>query len=305
MDKKTFFDNLCVPEGVVDAVIDTDTYNEIDDQFALAYLINSDDKINLKAIYAAPFHNERSASPADGMRKSYEEIMRVLERMGREEYKAVVFRGAERYMENENTPVESEAMNDLVRRAREYSPEKPLYVIAIAAITNVASAIVAAPDIAENIVVVWLGGHDIHNNMECDEFNMNHDIAAARVVFECASPLVQLPCRGVVSAFAISEAELHTWFEGKNKICDFLVDNALSAQKAAMGKPWSRVIWDVTAVAWLLNDGDAFMESKIMPCRIPEYDLKYREVPETKDIRYVNYIKRDPLLRDLVKKLTK
>ena len=42
------------PKGKVDVVIDTDTYNEIDDQFAVAYLIKSDEKLNLKAIYAAP-----------------------------------------------------------------------------------------------------------------------------------------------------------------------------------------------------------------------------------------------------------
>ena len=30
------------PNGKVDAVVDTDTYNEIDDQFALSYLIKSD-----------------------------------------------------------------------------------------------------------------------------------------------------------------------------------------------------------------------------------------------------------------------
>ncbi|MDY6343140.1 MAG: hypothetical protein SPL79_02465 [Sphaerochaetaceae bacterium] len=29
------------PAGPVDAVIDTDTYNEIDDQYALAYLVKS------------------------------------------------------------------------------------------------------------------------------------------------------------------------------------------------------------------------------------------------------------------------
>ncbi len=39
------------PKGKVDVVIDTDTYNEIDDQFAVAYLIKSDEKLNLKAIY--------------------------------------------------------------------------------------------------------------------------------------------------------------------------------------------------------------------------------------------------------------
>ena len=53
------------PEGKIDVVLDTDTYNEIDDQFALAYLLRSGEKLNVKAIYAAPFFNEKSEGPAD------------------------------------------------------------------------------------------------------------------------------------------------------------------------------------------------------------------------------------------------
>ena len=66
--------NLQVPKGKIDVVLDTDTYNEIDDQFALVYLLRSPEKLNLKAIYAAPYFNDRSTSPEDGMEKSYEEI---------------------------------------------------------------------------------------------------------------------------------------------------------------------------------------------------------------------------------------
>ena len=47
--------NLDVPKGKVDVVLDTDAYTEIDDQYAIAYLLNSEDKLNVKAIYAAPF----------------------------------------------------------------------------------------------------------------------------------------------------------------------------------------------------------------------------------------------------------
>ena len=72
------------PQGKIDVVIDTDTYNEVDDQYALAYLIKSDDKLNLKAVYAAPFFNSNSAGPADGMERSYQEIMNVLELMDRD-----------------------------------------------------------------------------------------------------------------------------------------------------------------------------------------------------------------------------
>ena len=62
-------------EGRVDAVLDTDAYNEIDDQFALSYMLAYPERINLLAVTAAPFFNERSSSPEDGMLKSYEEII--------------------------------------------------------------------------------------------------------------------------------------------------------------------------------------------------------------------------------------
>ena len=60
MDPKQYLANLQVPIGVVDAVLDTDTYNEIDDQFALSYMFLSPEKFNLKAIYAATFFNNHS-----------------------------------------------------------------------------------------------------------------------------------------------------------------------------------------------------------------------------------------------------
>jgi len=60
------------PAGMVDVVLDTDTYNEIDDQYALALLAASQDKFNICGITAAPFHNHHSESPGDGMRRSYQ-----------------------------------------------------------------------------------------------------------------------------------------------------------------------------------------------------------------------------------------
>ena len=42
-------------------VLDTDTYNEIDDQFALVYALLSPE-LRVEAVYAAPFLNNRSKS---------------------------------------------------------------------------------------------------------------------------------------------------------------------------------------------------------------------------------------------------
>ena len=59
-------------------MLDTDAFNEIDDQFAVVQAILSPERIQLEAIYAAPFFNERSRSPGHGMQLSFEEIGRLL-----------------------------------------------------------------------------------------------------------------------------------------------------------------------------------------------------------------------------------
>ena len=127
--------NLEVPTHNVDVVMDTDAYNEIDDQFAIAYLLSCKRKLTTKAFYAAPFENENSENAADGMEKSYEEIYRMLDKLGDT---VDVFRGSAGFLADEHTPVISPAALDLAERVKDYSPENPLYVVAIAALTNIA-----------------------------------------------------------------------------------------------------------------------------------------------------------------------
>jgi len=288
---------LSVPQHPVDVVLDTDAYNEIDDQFAIAYLLKHGEKLHTKAIYAAPFKNERSESAADGMEKSYREIGKVLELCGESKE---VFRGSDRFLPDEQTPVLSDAAKDLVHRAKGYSPERPLYVVAIGAITNIASAILMDPAITESIVVVWLGGNALHYR-DTREFNLMQDIAAARVVFGSGVPLVMLPCMGVVSAFTVSRPELEHWFVGKNPLATYLAENTIAAaERYAAGKPWTRVIWDVTAVAWLLNDRDRFMLSRTVLTPMPTYAHQYTALENAQSARYVYHIWRDALLQDLV-----
>ena len=298
------------PVGRVDAVLDTDTYNEIDDQFALSYMIKSADKINIKAIYAAPFFNSHSTSPEDGMEKSYNEIFNLLTLMGEEEMKSIVYRGSTCYLHDEKTPVISDSANHLAALAMNYTEENPLYVVAIGAITNVASALLINPEIKDRIVIVWLGGHafDWHDTKE---FNMFQDVAAARVVFDCGAPVVQLPCYGVVSAFTVSGDDMRARFYGKNPLCNYLVTHSEEeiSRYVKPGNAWSRVIWDVTAVAWLTGanaDGtNKYMYFRNVPAPVCEYDFTYSHDESRQSIAYVYYIKRDALLNDMIEKLTK
>lgn len=294
---------LSSPQGYVDVVIDTDTYNEIDDQYALAYLLKSNDKLNTIAIYAAPFSNEKAKTPKEGMELSYHEIMNILSLMEKEKLKDIVKKGSDRYLENENKPVISDAVLDLIDKSKTYSKERPLYVVAIAALTNIASALLLDHSLKDRIVVIWLGGQAHHwPELDNKEFNMLQDIAAARVVFDSQVPFVQLPCMGVVSSFRISEPELLSHLKGKNALCDYLVETTIKeAKKNKKMKTWSRAIWDVTAVAWLLND---FTRDIVVPAPIPRYDNTYDYDNKRHVIKYVYHINRDLLFEDLVYKLS-
>lgn len=300
----TLTEEIRRPKGIVDVVMDTDAYNEIDDQFAISYLLASPDRASVQAFYAAPFLNHRSESPRDGMEKSYQEILRLLELAGREAYQKCTFRGAERYMADEKTPVLSEAAKDLSVRAMKYSREAPLYVLSIGAITNIASALVMNPEIADRIVVVWLGGHALEWP-DTKEFNMMQDVAAARVIFGSGVRLVQLPCMGVVEILRTTKPELEYWLRGKSRLCDYLIDNtAEEAERFAGGKPWSRVIWDVASVAWLLDTEGRMLDQTMIPAPLPGYDHHYQKDRLPHRTAYIRHIDRDAVFESLFSRLT-
>ena len=79
MTEEQYLRNLNAPNGKIDVILDTDAYNEVDDQYAISLLIKSADKFNVQAITAAPFFNIRSESPSDGMEKSYNEIIKIVQ----------------------------------------------------------------------------------------------------------------------------------------------------------------------------------------------------------------------------------
>ena len=301
VDEVSLIKRLQHPNHPVDVVLDTDTYNEIDDQYALAYLILNGEKLKLQAIYAAPFCNDRADNPKIGMERSYEEIKNVLQLMNCTDLLRNAYHGSEDYLEDEHTPQFSDAAKDLAKRAMMYTPEEPLYVVAIGAITNVASALLINPEIRDRIVIVWLGGNALHWH-NTHEFNMMQDVAAARIVLGCGAAVVLVPCMGVVSAFATNEPELRGWLKGKNPLCDYLYEvTTKQAVKDSGISCWSRPIWDVTAVAWLV-DGK-FMLDQLIPSPIPTYDHYWATCSKRHPIRYVYHINRDALFEDLFKKL--
>jgi purine nucleosidase len=287
------------PPGKVRMVLDTDTYNEVDDQFALAYAFLSKEKIELEAVYAAPFHNNRSNGPADGMEKSYDEILRLLKMLGKSP-EGFAFRGSNRYLEDVSKPIRSEAALDLVKKAMASSPENPLYVVPVGCITNIASAILIEPEIIKNIVVVWLGGNGL-NWPHQKEFNLMQDVLAARVVFDSGVPFVVMPCRPVVSHFHTTIPELKYNLEGKNELSDYLYN--IVAEYSGGRDAYSKVIWDVTAVAWLVDPG--WIKTNLVHSPVLTDQVTFSVNHSRHFIRMAEELNRDAIFRDMFGKLAK
>lgn len=304
MTKEQYLKNLNVPNGKVDVVLDTDTYNEVDDLFALCWMLKCEHKFNIKGICAAPFYNHLASSPKDGMEKSYNEILNLLKLAKKQELSSLVYKGSETYLPNESTAVESSAASFMADLANSYSPENPLYIIAIGAISNVASAILKNQNMKENTVVVWLGGHDINFEKPVSEFNMRQDVAAARVVIGSGVPIVMLPCNGVVDRLNTNKYELEHWLKGKNPLCDYLYEFTVNeCERLIPYKAWSKTIWDIAAIAWFMNDENRFMSSKKIPAIMPEYNGEYSFDENRRLIEYVTRINRDAIFEDLFLKL--
>lgn len=275
--------------------IDTDAGNEIDDQFAVVYALLSPERIGVEALYAAPFHNLRSSGPEDGMRQSCEEIHRLLDRLpGR--CSTPVHAGSPAWLGGRDQPVPSPAADDLIERAR--SDTGPLYVVAIGAPTNVASAILMAPEIGERIVVVWLGGNPSwwHRAVE---FNVEQDLHASHLVLDSGIPLVHVPCRNVTEHLRTTQAEIDRFVRGRGPIGDYLADiyDAYLPEHFARSKS----LWDLGAVAWLVNPD--WVPTVTVHSPLLTSEGTWSHDPRRHLIREALSVDRDAIFADLFRKL--
>ena len=353
---------LRLPSGRVRCVIDTDTRNEIDDQFALAWALLSQDALDIEAIYAAPYSfsrrwdelqraarakaNPEAASAAEkallasyggqlarlertgcdihdraqidpqgvvmvepgrGMELSYQEILLVCEKMGID-FADKVFRGSDRYLESYEAPVESEAAKHLVEMAKTASAEEPLYVLAIGATTNVASALLLAPEIIENIVVLWTAGYPTSvMDIVQPSFNMEQDVLASQLLFDSGVPLVYLPGFHVGAQLSLSLPEMEAWVKGKGKIGDYLywlyTHNShypFQGLDDHFGRTW--IVWDLINIAWLIEP--SWVPTFLRDAPYLSADCRwYREGVPRHTMREALDINRDAVYRDFFQKL--
>ncbi|MDE0169930.1 MAG: nucleoside hydrolase [bacterium] len=243
--------------------------------------------------------------PAEGMELSYEEIITVLDKMGLGA-DGLVYRGSDRYMPAADTPVQSEGAERIIEAALA-DDERVLFVVAIGAVTNVASALLMAPEIAGRMVVTWTSGYptwtDLSNR---PSLNLVQDSHASRLLFSSGVPLVYLPGYHIGAQLRFSLPEMEAWIEGQGEIGDYLfhlyTNNPIRIQRGITpfpGQSW--IIWDLINVAWLIDR--SWVPTRATPTPRLDESLRWRARPDGPLILEAVGIDRDAIYHDLIVKL--
>jgi inosine-uridine nucleoside N-ribohydrolase len=242
----------------------------VDDQFAIGYAMLSDN-IDVLAMTAAPFVSSTFTDPADGMEASFKELVKVRDMVDPDgKMNIPCYRGSRSFMENTITPVRSEAADNIIRIVHE--TDDIVYIAAIGAFTNVASALMIDPSIMEKVVVIMVGANSYnYKNGNCNEYNLKQDRSAAKILFECGVPLVVLPAYGGTSQLYTTNAELNYYLKDKagiygNYLCDIVARDEGEALQGSVCNSRERIIWDIAAIAFL-KDVEKFSWIDIHPAR--------------------------------------
>ena len=307
------------PGEPLSIVIDTDAANEIDDQFALAWALLSPAQLKVEAIYAAPFSfaHRRAAlpqTPADaapfnppavGMERSYQEIIKVFDKLGLPSA-GRVFRGSADYLPSAAQAVHSEAVDHLIATARACEDDAPLVVVALGCVSNIASALLLAPDIVDKLVVVWTSGFPSHAPHANNSFNLEQDLPASQLLLDSGVPHVYLPGYHVGAQLRLSLPEVERYVQGSGAMGDYLhhlfTHNPLWPILGLDGSaPHSWVIWDIINIAWLLNP--AWVPSELVRTPRLGADLRWQADATRHLMREAYGVQRDAIFNDLFAKL--
>lgn len=283
-------------------ILDTDICNEIDDQFALTYLMNSLDVFEVEAITIAPYSGSgytEDDTLEDGINKSYETTLKLLSMLGKDIYKKNVYKGATKYSDNKE---ENDATSKIIDIALKNDNTT---ILALGAPTNIALALQKCPEIEGKIKVVWLGGNSFmaENN---DEFNFRQDVEAVRTLFSSNVELVVIPCRNVASHLTTTIYELEHYLKKDTEINKYLCEifkkckkTYYVSEKEEYGV--SKTLWDLAVIAYEINK-EWFKEKEFSAPEILE-DKTYKMTNDKRKITFVTDLFRNKIYKDFFIKM--
>jgi len=295
-------------------IFDTDANNELDDQFALAYMLLNGDTFDVKGITVNATRNDKNVQ---GHYEEAERIMQLCNLKGA----VPLLKGAEGNFKEITARFDPENYDgkDGVDFILEATQKDSIIVVAVGKLTNIALALKKDPSFAERTKIVWLGS----NYPEPGEYNQDNDTIAMNYVLNSKIPFEMVTVRygkpSGTDAVAVTKTEVNDKLPGLGpkatepitgrhggtfdtfgdygvNLFEHIFDHINTSQVTP-----SRPLFDMVALAILKNPG--WGDTKRIPCPIL-IDNKWIERPEnSRTILLWENFDKQPIMADFYETL--
>jgi purine nucleosidase len=278
----------------IPVVLSTDVGNEIDDQWAITYLLLQP-RFDVLGVMSA--HAPTITAPAG--HTSYRILVDVVEnRLGMRRHPPLI-EGGSLPMENAKTPRSSPAVNFLIKTSRRFSKDNRLTVLMIGAGTDVASAILTDPTIVERVRIIQMGFNDEQGG---NEFNIANDVHAVQAILDSSVPLVIGPgkvCRASLSLtfdqareMLAKRGAIGAWLWEEYQAWYFRYVKPLRVND--FSKPW--VIWDDVTLAYVLG----MTTQHTLPRPILRDDMTFEQLKTDQTITWITDVDEQRMWADFL-----
>lgn len=229
-------------------ILSTDVGNEIDDQWAIAYMLVNPafDVLGIVSAHAPSL-------PAPSAHATYLVLKDEVERRLGMSVHPALFEGSSLPLADNQTPRPNSGVDFMVQASKRFSKDHRLDVLTIGAATDVASAILTDPTIAERIRVVAMG---FRNLTDAKEYNVENDPRAWQVILDSSAPVSigsgEVCQRDLALSFVAAKklisghGPVGAWLWDEYQAWYFRFVKPLRVDD--FSKPW--VIWDTVVLAF-------------------------------------------------------
>ncbi len=284
--------------GAIPVILSTDVGNEIDDQWAITYMLVSP-AFDVQGIVSA----HAPSLPDPSAHATYEILVDVVEgKLGMATHPPL-FEGSSLPLADVKSPRTNIGVQFILDTSKRYSKENRLVLLTIGAATDVASALLLDPSLADRVQIVAMGFRNLTEAGK--EYNVENDPKAWQVILDSDVPVT-------IGSGDVCQADLALHYDQAK---------ALIAQHGSVGawlwqeyqgwyyrsikplrvndfsKPW--IIWDIVVLAY----EKGLTKQKLIPRPRLKDDLTFEQANTGKTVNWITAVDSGVLWPDFISKL--
>jgi purine nucleosidase len=282
----------------IPVILSTDVGNEIDDQWAIAYMM-----VNPQFQVLGIISAHAPTLPPPAAHTTYLVLRDEVENRLKMTSHPPLFEGSSLPLQDAKTPRPNAGVDFIIQSSKNFSSNNRLTVLTIGAATDVASAIIEDPGIADRIRMVAMGFRSWPNGGE--EFNVANDVAAWQAILRSDVPVV-VGCGDVCRAnLSLTLDQARNLISEHGPIGRWLWDEFQAwyyrfvkpMRSDDLSKPW--VIWDTVVLAYV----EGLTTQQVYPRPVLKDDMDFEPGQAGKTITWITGIDSARMWPDFIQKL--